>query len=507
MKNQQPTLFQQGGEVRLPPPPAKFSTRNDPFRLVTKTLGLILCIVTLPEILPAGAGEFLVFQRQGRKAIPRIMIGQQAYLPVTDLLHVLDLPYSESASAGFVQIVAGKNRLKLTKGQSQAMLNETSIPLSAPVVVFNNQWLAPPDFVSRALGRVLSEKIAVAPSGNAFAVGETGFARLNVRLAEPAGTLSVQASTSIAAEIRHEGSRVVFAFGNAPVDLVGQDTVQKPDWIRSVDLDQTEAANQLVIELADKTLTAKVTHLASQNIYLVEASRQAGTEPKAGAFGELPRPMAEAWKWRHITVDAGHGGQDRGVAIRESLFEKDVALAIARKLRWALENRLGVSVVLSRPEDQLLRLEDRVAAANLARSNLFISIHTGNGAASPAAYSYAYTAQPSNDEGSSREPKSARSLFVPWGEAQRSSLVWSQRLAECLQAEMNRALNGGESLAFRRSPLKVLSALAMPAVLVEIGNARVSDFQAKAESDQFQNLVAATLVAAVEKFRALHERP
>ena len=72
---------------------------------------------------------------------------------------------------------------------------------------------------------------------------------------------------------------------------------------------------------------------------------------------------------------------------------------------------------------------------------------------------------------------------------------------------MNRALNGGQPLAFRRSPIKLLSALAMPAVLVEIGNARVPDFQAKVESEQFQNLVASTLAAAVEKFRPLHERP
>jgi N-acetylmuramoyl-L-alanine amidase len=47
----------------------------------------------------------------------------------------------------------------------------------------------------------------------------------------------------------------------------------------------------------------------------------------------------------------------------------------------------------------------------------------------------------------------------------------------------------------------------MPAVLVEIGNARVVDFQAKVESESFQNLVAATLAGAVEKFRPIHERP
>jgi N-acetylmuramoyl-L-alanine amidase len=164
-------------------------------------------------------------------------------------------------------------------------------------------------------------------------------------------------------------------------------------------------------------------------------------------------------------------------------------------------------VVLSRAEDQTQSLEDRIAAANLARSNLFISIHTGNAATSTATHSYTYTARWIAAEGSSGETGNARSLFTPWWEAQRNSLPWSERLAECVQTEMNRALNGGQALTFRRSPLRLLSALAMPAVLVEIGNARVPEFQAKLESDQFQNLVAATLAAAVEKFRPLYERP
>jgi len=457
--------------------------------------------------VPADTGRFLIFHKQARKAIPKLSIGLQTYLPVIDLLHVLELPYSESVSAGFVQITKGKNRLRLEKDDSQVVLNDRKIALSAPVTVVKNQWVVPLDFVRKALDRAFDEKIAMSASGSAAAVGESDFIRLNARLVETNHALRLQASRSVAAEVRQQGLRIVFAFGNTPVEFAGSEGIQRAEWIRSLALDQSESANQLVIELADNVRIAKISHLASQNAYTVEVNRQEGAEAKPDAPAELPHPAIEAWKWRHITVDAGHGGPDRGVAIRENVFEKDVALAIARKLRWALETRLGVPVVLSRAEDQAQRLEDRIAAANLARSNLFISIHTGNAPGSPAAHSYAYTARWIIDESSAGETKNARSLFVPWWEAQRNSLAWSERLAECVQAEMNRALNGGHPLTFRRTPLKLLSALAMPAVLVEIGNARVPDFQAKMESEPFQNLVAATLAAAVERFRFLHERP
>jgi N-acetylmuramoyl-L-alanine amidase len=486
--------------------PPRFSTR-DSFLLPIKVFAFTLFIALLSTAIPGDSGQFLVFHKQDRKAIPKISVGLQTYLPLIDLLHFLELPYSESASVGFVQITRGKNRIKLVKDDPQVLVNDRKIALSAQVTIVKNQWVVPLDFLTKALDRALDEKIAMAATGSAAAVGESDFTRFNAKVADKNKVLRLHASRPVSAEVRQTGSRVVLAFGNTPIDFTGSDGVQTAEWIRSITLEQSESANQLVIELANNVRTARISHLSSQNAYTLEAVLQEGTEAKSETSADVGRPAIETWKWRHITVDAGHGGPDRGVAIKEQTFEKNIALAIARKLRWALETRLGVTVVLSRAEDQALSLDDRIAAANLARSNLFISIHTGNLGNSTAADSFAYTAKWLADESSAAEPGSPRSLFVPWWEAQRKSLAWSERLAECVQVEMNRALNGGQRLAFRRSPIKLLSALAMPAVLVEIGNSRVPDFQAKVESEPFQNLVAATVAGAVEKFRPLHERP
>jgi len=502
MKNQKLALARQRFEVRHLPVPPKFFTYKDS---LIKVFCFMLLMVLPSASGTAGTNQFLVFHRQASRSLPKLLLGQQTYLPVVDLLNFLDLPYSESSSAGFIQITVSKSRLRMTKDQAQVVLNEKVIALSAPVTLVKNQWVVPTDFISKALARVLEQRVAMATSGNAVAVGEPGFTRLTAKVMDKDKVLRVQASRPVAAEVRQHGSRVVLAFGNTPVDLVGLEGVQQATWIRAVTFDQAESTNQIVIELSDGVRSAKISHLASQNSYIVEAIRLEGPEPNPSAV--LGPPVIAAWKWRHITIDAGHGGHDRGVAIRENVFEKDVALAIARKLRWSLEKRLGVEVVLSRADDQARSLEDRIVAANRARSSLFISIHTGNAPGSATAHSFAYTTRWIAAGTSAGETRSAQTLFVPWWEAQRGSLAWSERLAECVQTEMNRALNGGRDLAFRRSPIKLLSALAMPAVLVEIGNARVPDFQAKVYSEPFQNLVAATLAAAVEKFRPLHERP
>lgn len=335
--------------------------------------------------------------------------------------------------------------------------------------------------------------------------------RLSLNLVSEAGgsRLTIRSTAPLQAEVRQEPARIVLGFGNQPVELVRDSLSQKDTFFHSIELEHSAVSTQLVIVLTDRTLRARVTHLPSQNAYVVEVNRPEGASEASKIEGTPAAPVpVDTRKWRYITVDAGHGGSDRGALIKENLFEKDITLAVAKRVRWALETRLGVQVVLSRSEDEVLSLESRAIAANQARSNLFISVHVGNGPSPEQNRSYAYVARiPESGEPSTAESNPPTRLFVPWEHAQLSHLGWSERLAECLQGEMNRALNGGEtSLGHRAAPLKLLASLAMPAVLVEVGNARDSGFQNQAASPEFQNLVAATLATAVEKFRAVHER-
>jgi N-acetylmuramoyl-L-alanine amidase len=79
-------------------------------------------------------------------------------------------------------------------------------------------------------------------------------------------------------------------------------------------------------------------------------------------------------KFRRVVVDPGHGGHDTGTIGAGGAREKDVALAIAKKLRTVLTEQ-GLEVVLTRETDKFVRLEERARLANVARGDLFISIH------------------------------------------------------------------------------------------------------------------------------------
>jgi len=325
----------------------------------------------------------------------------------------------------------------------------------------------------------------------------------------------VQLSAPLQLEIRQEELRVVLSFGDGLIELSNEEFNYKDTLVTSIVFEKSPAVNQLSIQLANKNIQTRMSYFASQNVYLLELRPQdhQSAESKESLSPDIPHlsgsPTTE--KWRHIMIDAGHGGQDKGTRIKENLFEKDVTLAIAKKLRWALQTRLGINVELCRTEDQTLALEERVTAANQAQSDLLISLHIGNTNLSRTPSNYAYVLKPGwevSDTGENKEEHGTRRLFIPWEESQRISFPRSVRLAELIQSEMNRSLNGGDfSPRYRQAPLRLLTQLAMPAVLVEIGDASSPEFKEQANDNSFQNLVTATISIAVEKFRSLQGKP
>ena len=76
-----------------------------------------------------------------------------------------------------------------------------------------------------------------------------------------------------------------------------------------------------------------------------------------------------------IAIDPGHGGHDPGALGRSGTREKDVVLAVGRRLRQALNATPGFRAVLTRERDVYLDLRERMERARAAQADLFISLH------------------------------------------------------------------------------------------------------------------------------------
>lgn len=89
------------------------------------------------------------------------------------------------------------------------------------------------------------------------------------------------------------------------------------------------------------------------------------------------RPLlAEASGVSIVVLDPGHGGRDYGARAKSGLVEATLTLDIANRVRDELGARAKhLRVLLTREEDKMMALEDRVAYANSVAADLFVSIH------------------------------------------------------------------------------------------------------------------------------------
>jgi len=76
-----------------------------------------------------------------------------------------------------------------------------------------------------------------------------------------------------------------------------------------------------------------------------------------------------------IAVDAGHGGEDSGARGRGGTKEKDVTLAIAKRLKARIDQEPNMRAVLVRDGDYYVPLGQRVVKSRRVQADLFVSIH------------------------------------------------------------------------------------------------------------------------------------
>ncbi len=191
---------------------------------------------------------------------------------------------------------------------------------------------------------------------------------------------------------------------------------------------------------------------------------------------------------RRVIVDAGHGGSDAGTVA--GVNEKDVTLAIAKRLKRSLE-RDGLEVVMTRTDDHFLSNEERARIANAESGDLLISLH-GNGWFQGDRRGFSVGTW-------GGEASHAPSEFARWGEP--DPLI--QRHTEALAGALLEELQGLDipSRGVRSAPYALLAGVTMPAVLVECGFLTNGEDRQRLRDDEYQAALAAAIARGVDRFR------
>jgi N-acetylmuramoyl-L-alanine amidase len=114
---------------------------------------------------------------------------------------------------------------------------------------------------------------------------------------------------------------------------------------------------------------------------LMELLEREARKEKPPLVAETPAPQPPGKSLQKpprrltIAIDPGHGGEDPGAIGRRGTYEKNVTLAIARKLAARVEGDRNMRAMLTRDDDYFVPLHERVAKARRVQADLFISIH------------------------------------------------------------------------------------------------------------------------------------
>ncbi|WP_395709777.1 N-acetylmuramoyl-L-alanine amidase [Reyranella sp.] len=224
-----------------------------------------------------------------------------------------------------------------------------------------------------------------------------------------------------------------------------------------------------------------------------------------------------------IVLDPGHGGRDPGALGVRGTQEKGVVMAIARQLQAELQVGGIYRVMLTRSGDSYVPLRERVARAQTAKADLFLSLHADAHADSEIRGASVYTlSEDASDREAAmlaarenradatagfrfaHEPDNvAQALFAM---SQRGTVNDSRRLADTIVQSFAR--NGVRLLprTHRQAGFAVLTSPDIPAALVELGYLSNPQDERLLTVSQHQIALARALRASVDAHFGLATR-
>jgi N-acetylmuramoyl-L-alanine amidase len=217
-------------------------------------------------------------------------------------------------------------------------------------------------------------------------------------------------------------------------------------------------------------------------------------------------------KTRRVVVDAGHGGKDTGAIGPRGVREKDLTLAIARRVGARLKS-LGFEVVMTRKGDAFVSLDERTRIANEAHADLFVSIHCnaarrrkleGVETWTLNVSSNRYAARLAAFENAEADRTVSDLRLILADLATKANASDARDLAQSVQSSLVRTLRSRvgpvRDHGVKQALFYVLLGTRMPSILVETGFISNPAEEARLKSARFQEGTAEAIARGVKEY-------
>lgn len=267
---------------------------------------------------------------------------------------------------------------------------------------------------------------------------------------------------------------------------------------------------------SDKTAVAKAapkgdgkdTDKAERELAVADANANTGIAGRQGAQRLVI-----------VALDAGHGGEDPGAVGPSGLYEKDVVLSVAHKLRAKINAQPGMRAMLTRESDYFVPLQERVVKARRVQADLFVSIHADafqdqkargasvfalseNGATSAAARLMAQRENASDIVGGVNiKAKDAGVLKALLDMSTTAQIKDSLKLGNAVLGHLGK-VSKLHKAHVEQAGFAVLKAPDIPSILVETGFISNPEEEDKLNDDDYQHRLAEALLQGIQRYFA-----
>lgn len=477
------------------------SARSPLLRRVAPTLCLILAGLS-STALPAQQKNLTVYAPQMYYQVSIVDHGGKDYVGLIDLLEPIGRVESRADGKKWKLRFTGTGptvEAEFQDGKRKAKIRGNDSDLGENFGLQGDRGYVPIASLANLLPRLLDRTADLHAAARRLFIGASAM-KLSLELHHAPDHLVASFPNPVSPQVASDGNRLQITFLRDPVVPGASGTMNYGEG-PFTSSNMTEANGAVVLSVTGttplqaqfsdggKTLTiSAVTPQASTAAPTTSASGTQTPAPVPGTPVAQTAPAQGPPKPRSrsvVVLDAGHGGDERGAQLTETLNEKDVALALARRIQHELESR-GIAVTLLRSSDATLTGDQRAGAANTARPFLYVSIH----AATLGTGVRIFTAMIPASQ------RTNRHAFLAWDSAQAAFLSGSDAVAESIATECQNRKLPVRALA---APVRPLNSIAAPAIAVEI--APQGETVESITDVKYQQDVAAAIAAGIAASR------
>lgn len=417
-----------------------------------------------------------------------------------------------------LEMGSGSQTVAWTEGLALASTSDTLYHLEGAPKLSKGTWWVPLESTLLVLGNLRGSTFKWnATSGTISIKDQRDLISFKLQSKGKADIAEIRLSRKVQYETFFHPPHLVLRLSGVTGDSTMFADAKPGKFVKKVAPIQESEVYQISFSVESSIEGADVMELENGNLLQITFRKPGNANESSQS--QLSSSSSTKKKLKTIVIDPGHGGKDPG-AVGKIAYEKDIALAVGKRLRDKLK-RQGFQVKMTRDDDTFIELQERPAIATKAQGDLFVSLHCnaveGEERRKRTDGFRIYIlreAESEEDKAIARRENKAAELSAKKNKSEISPVEWillenqlnlytkeSERVAELMVSSIEggqiRKMGSGAGQA----GFMVLVGAFMPAALVELGFITHPDDEAFMASEKGQDELSERLLKSILRYR------